>query len=166
MQTRKTKFMVDQNVGKLSKLLRLMGYDTAFFTGENDTQMVNLALAENRVILTRDTHILKRRSVTSGRVRAILIKTDNIEEQIKQVVDELNLHNQIEPFILCLECNRPLTKRTKEEVQNRVPPYVWQTQKEYMECLECHRIYWKGTHWEAMTTRLQKLTENSLEDKP
>jgi uncharacterized protein len=166
MQIGKAKFMVDQNVGKLVKLLRLLGYDTVFFTGENDTQMVHLALAEYRIILTRDTHILKRRLVTSGKIKAVLIQADNIDAQIQQVVDELNLHNRIEPFTLCLECNRPLAKRTREEVENRVPPYVWQTQKGYMECMECHRIYWKGTHWEALTRRLENLAPRSLEEKP
>jgi uncharacterized protein with PIN domain len=161
----KPKFIADENVGKLAKLLRLLGYDTVFFTGKTDTQMVNIALVENRTILTRDTHILKRRLVTSGKVEAVLIKADNIEEQIKQVVDDLNLHNRIKPFTLCLECNQPLVMRIKEEVKDRVPPYVWQTQKEYVECPQCHRIYWKGTHWEAMTKRLEKLVKSLPEDK-
>lgn len=142
-------------------MLRLLGFDTTFFTGENDAQLVNLALKEHRIILTRDTHILERKLVTSGKVRALLIKSDNIEEQIQQVVEDLHLENQIEPFILCMECNYPLSVRTKQEIENRVPPYVWQTQNEYMECSQCQRIFWKGTHWQAMTRRLTKFKEAS-----
>ena len=156
----KTRFIVDQNVGKLAKLLRLLGYDTVFFTGETDSQMVRIALSENRVILTRDTHILKRRLVTSGKVKAILIIADNINEQIQQVVTELGLHNRDNAFTLCLECNQPLLPLSKEEAEDRVPPYVWQTQKEYRECPHCHRIYWKGTHWEAMNRRLEGLAKD------
>jgi len=151
------KFIIDENVGKLTKLLRLLGYDTTFFIGENDTQLVNIALDENRTILTRDTHIQERRLVTGGRVRTILVKSDNIEEQIQQVTAEMDLLNCIKPFTLCLEDGQPLIQRTKEEVQDRVPPYVWQTQQEYVECLQCRRIYWKGTHWKAMTSRLESL---------
>ncbi len=147
-------------MGKLAKLLRLLGFDTTFFTGEDDSQMVNIAFREKRIVLTRDTHILERRIVTSGRVKALLIKTDNAEEQLKQVVRELNLQNELKPFTLCLECNCPLVVREKEEVRDRVPPYVFQTQKEYMECPQCHSIYWKGTHWSAMTERLERLIEN------
>ncbi len=147
-------------MGKLAKLLRLLGFDTTFFTGEDDSQMVNIAFREKRIVLTRDTHILERRIVTSGRVKALLIKTDNAEEQLKQVVRELNLQNKLKPFTLCLECNCSLVVREKEEVKDRVPPYVFQTQKEYMECPQCHRIYWKGTHWSAMTKRLERLIEN------
>ncbi len=151
------KFITDENVGKLTKLLRLLGYNTVYFQGENDSQLVRRAFAENRIILTRDTHILERRPVTSGKVKAILIKSDNINDQIQQVVSELDLKSHISPFSLCLEDNQPLELRTREQVENRVPPYVFQTQKEYMECPQCHRIYWKGTHWEAMTGRLKKL---------
>ncbi len=127
--------------------------------------MVNIALDENRIILTRDTHIPERSLITSGKVRAILIKSDNIEEQIKQLIDELNLIRQGKPFSLCLECNQPLVPRSKEEIKDRVPPYVFQTRQEYMECPACRRVYWKGTHWEAMTDRLKKLAEYKDKNK-
>jgi uncharacterized protein with PIN domain len=157
--------MVDENVGKLAKLLRLLGYDTVYFTGENDTQMVNMALAEKRIILTRDTHIFERRLIISGKVKALPVKSDKVDEQIQQVFQELNLHPRIQPFTVCLECNRQLIPRTKDEIRERVPPYVFQTQKEYVECPQCHRLYWKGTHWEAMTRSLKKLIQGSQEAK-
>jgi uncharacterized protein with PIN domain len=28
-----------------------------------------------------------------------------------------------------------------------------------MECPACHRIYWRGTHWQAMTQKLRELLE-------
>jgi uncharacterized protein len=159
-------FIADENVGKLTKQLRLLGFDTTFFTGQQDSQMVNIALKENRMILTRDTHILKRRLITSGRVKAVMIKSDDINDQIRQVVSELKLQNLIKPFTLCLECNCLLERQTSEGVTNRVPPYVWQTQREYMECSQCHRIYWKGTHWEAMRIKLEKLVRDTEDSKP
>jgi uncharacterized protein with PIN domain len=158
-------FVADENVGKLARSLRLLGYDTVFFRGETDSQIIGIALNENRIILTRDTHIMKRRLVTAGKIKAILICSDNIEEQIKQVVLELDLSALKKPFTLCLECNRLLVARTKEEVKERVPPYVFKTQHEFVECLECHRIYWKGTHWEAMSRMLEKLAKEFGEDE-
>jgi hypothetical protein len=50
--------------------------------------------------------------------------------------------------------------RTKEEVRDRVPPYVFQTQREYVECPACHRIYWKGTHWQAMVKTIKEFVES------
>ena len=158
-------FIIDHNVGKLAKLLRLLGFDSAFFTGEKDSQMVNIALSEKRVILTRDTHILERRLITKKRVKALLIKTEKPEHQIAQVINELYLQNELLPFTLCLECNRPLHSVKKDEIQERVPPYVFQTQNEFVECPHCLRVYWKGTHWNAMMQRLNKLAGNLEEEK-
>ncbi len=151
--------MVDTNVGKLAKWLRLMGYDALFFTGENDSGMIAIALAEGRVILTRDTQIMKRRIVTNGQLKAILIKSDKPGEQMRQVITTLNPNHQYRPFTICLECNQPLLESSKEQVRELVPPYVFQTQSQFMQCPSCHRIYWRGTHWQAMTKKLEKFME-------
>ena len=154
------KFFADNNVGKLAKWLRMMGYDTLFFNGSDDSHMVAIALAEGRVILTRDTQIMRRRVVTSGQLKAILIQGDKPEQQMRQVIDSLNLDCQFRPFTICLECNQPLLPRSKEQVKDLVPPYVFQTQVKYVECPTCHRIYWRGTHWQAMTEKLKKFMKD------
>ncbi len=150
------KFIVDNNVGKLAKWLRMMGYDALFFDGSDDSQMVATALAEGRVILTRDTQIMRRGVVTSGRLKAILLQSEEPERQMQQVIETLNLGYRFRLFTICLECNQPLEERSKHEVQDRVPPYVFQNQSQYRECPACHRIYWRGTHWQAMTKSLGK----------
>ncbi|MDD4859616.1 MAG: Mut7-C RNAse domain-containing protein [Dehalococcoidales bacterium] len=152
------KFIVDQNVGKLTRWLRTMGYDTEFFTGTNDNYLVRQALEEDRIILTRDTEIMKRRAITTGRVRAVLLTGDESEEQMRQVITALKLDSRYRPFTICLECNRPLAGRSIEEVKDRVPPYVFKTQRQYMECPNCRRIYWRGTHWQAMMKQLEKFS--------
>ncbi|MCK5434883.1 MAG: Mut7-C RNAse domain-containing protein [Dehalococcoidales bacterium] len=151
-----TKFFADNNVGRLAKWLRMMGYDTRFFSSGDDSSMIAIALAEDRVILTRDTQIMRRRVVTSGQLKAILIQGDEPEQQMRQVIDNLNLDCQFKPFTICLECNQPLVPRTREQVKDLVPPYVFQTQVQYVECPTCHRIYWRGTHWQAMAGKLNK----------
>jgi uncharacterized protein with PIN domain len=135
----------------------MLGYDTVFFTGDDDWQMVMTALNEGRVILTRDTEILRRGVVASGRVKALLLESDNPEHQIQQVVKDYSLDTKSGHFSRCLECNQPLETREKENVRGRVPPYVFQTQTEFMECPSCHRIYWKGTHWQDMTNKMRGL---------
>ena len=142
-------------MGKLAKWLRMMGYDALFFEGSSDSQMIAMAMAENRVILTRDTQIMRRRVVTNGRLKAVLIQSDEPERQMRQVMDTLRLDCQFQPFSICLECNQPLVERSREQVRDQVPPYVFQTQSQYMECPACHRIYWRGTHWQAMTRKLE-----------
>ncbi len=146
-------------MGKLAKWLRMMGYDALFFEGSSDSQMIAMAMAESRVILTRDTQIMRRRVVTNGRLKAVLIQSDEPERQMRQVMDTLRLDCQFQPFSICLECNQPLVERSREQVKDQVPPYVFQTQRQYMECPACHRIYWRGTHWQAMTRKLEHLVK-------
>jgi uncharacterized protein with PIN domain len=151
------KFIVDRNVGKLTGWLRLMGYDTRFFDGDDDSELVAMARAEGRVILSRDTRIMERRLITSGQIRAVLIDSDQPERQIHQVIDTLGLDSRLRPFSLCLECNQPLVERGKDEVKDLVPPYVFKTQDYFMQCPNCQRLYWRGTHWQAMTKKLESL---------
>ena len=157
-QVEAARFIVDHNVGKLAKWLRMMGYDTLFFNGSDDSAMIAAALAEGRVILTRDTGIVKRRLVTSGKLKAALLTSDEPVLQMKQVIAALKLDIHFRPFSICLECNRMLVDRSREQVKKRVPSYVFKTRNQYMECPACHRIYWRGTHWQAMNRKLAKFS--------
>jgi uncharacterized protein with PIN domain len=159
-----SKFLADNNIGKLARWLRMVGYDTLLFKQKDDNQMIKTALSEGRVILTKDSQFMRRRLVTSGRIRAINITQDDPKLQLKQVVERLNINYHFRPFSLCLECNQELMARGKEEVQNRVPTHVFETQTQYMECPACHRIYWRGTHWQAMAKKLQDLQRNDGEN--
>lgn len=138
-----------------------MGYDTLFINGIDDEGLIAIGLREKRVVLTKDTQIMKRRVVTSGKLKALLIRGDDTKAQLRQVVEAMNLDCEKRQFTLCLECNQPLIRRRKEEVRELVPPYVFQTQSQYVECPSCHRIYWRGTHWQRMKRELERLTEGA-----
>jgi len=150
------RFIADQNVGKLARWLRMMGYDTRFFDGEDDSEMVAIAVAESRVILTRDRQIARRRLVSSGRLKVCLFDTSEPGEQIRQLIKDYKLKIDFKPFSLCIECNRALEPRTREQVEDSVPPYIFKTKRSYMECPACHRIYWRGSHYQGMCRRLKE----------
>jgi len=150
------KFIADQNVGKLGRWLRLMGYDTVIFRGQDDGALVRSALSEGRVLLTKDTQIGRRNVVSSGRLKMILVEKDDPFEQVIWVMEKLGLTEQ-DAFSRCLECNSRLEPRIKEEMKDRVPPYVFETQEAFVECTSCHRVYWKGTHWQSMQNKLEKI---------
>lgn len=154
------KFIVDTNVGKLAKWLRIMGYDSLFVNAIDDDSLIHIAREEDRVLLTRDTQMMKRRVVTRGQLKAILIKEDNIKAQLRQVIKTLNLDFADRQFLRCIECNWRLIPKPKEEVRDLVPPYVFQTQTQYMQCPSCHRVYWRGTHWQRMKEELEELRGN------
>lgn len=151
------KFVADNNVGKLARWLRLIGYDTLLFKQKDDGQLIRTGLSEARVILTKDAQFVKRGLVSKGILKAILLEHDDPRLQVQQVVRTLNLNYHFRPFSLCLECNQPLVARKREEVRTLVPSRVFETQTRYTECPTCHRIYWQGTHWKAMVKKLQEL---------
>jgi uncharacterized protein with PIN domain len=148
------KFIIDQNAGKLVKWLRMLGFDTVFFTGNDDAELVSVALSENRILVTRDNGIMKRRLITSGEVKAVLLTSEIAEAQVRQVLRIPDIGNCFAPFTRCLECNGLLEAREKDGIKDRILPYVYKTQDKYMECPSCRRIYWKGTHWQAMMGKL------------
>jgi hypothetical protein len=155
------KFIVDSNVGRLATWLRIAGFDTVFINDLDDNRLVRLALSEGRVLLTKDTQILKRRVATTGRLKVILIESEEVKAQLRQVVKALKLAEKIKPFTLCLECNQPLVPKDKEEVKELVPPYVFETQTQYMQCPVCQRVYWRGTHWARMSRELERIVSES-----
>ena len=152
------KFIVDANVGKLARWLRMLGYDTIFMNNIDDSVLVDIGLKEERVLLTKDTQIMLRRAITSGKVRALLTSEDDPKKQMRRVITEMKLDRKRE-FTLCLECNVPLAPRSKDEVRDLVPPYVYKTQTQYHQCPVCGRIYWRGTHWAHMNEELETLME-------
>jgi uncharacterized protein with PIN domain len=151
------KFIVDHNVAKLSLWLRMMGYDTVVFDQPDDWQMIRIALAEQRIIITRDTGVMKRRVITGGQAKAIFMSSENPEEQIAQVINTFNLKS-VKPFSRCLECNAVLIEVLPDTVHGLVPTYVFEIQKQFMQCPVCRQVYWRGTHWQKMLETIEKLT--------
>ena len=144
------KFIVDGMLGRLAKWLRILGYDTAYFPHMDDDQLVRLARAEGRLLLTRDRGLARRRGL-----QCLLIESDHLEEQLGQVLAELALTGE-HPFSRCPVCNTPLQKVKKPELEERVPPHIFRTHKDFSLCPNCDKIYWPGTHWARMQEKLAK----------
>ena len=63
---RHLRFVADAHLGGLARLLRMAGFDTLYDNAFQDEQIAAIASSEERVLLTRDRELLKRRSVTHG----------------------------------------------------------------------------------------------------
>ena len=109
--------------------------------------------------------MLRRRVAYSDQLKLVMIRDDDVKKQLRQVIQTLNLDSDLRPFSICLECNQPLLAREKDQVRDLVPPYVFQTQTQYMECPSCHRIYWRGTHWQRMKRELDRLIGGEGDDE-
>jgi hypothetical protein len=144
-------FIADAMLGTLAKWLRILGYDTLFDPDLDDYQLIRLARAEGRVLLTRDRELARRRGL-----QVLLVTSEDLEDQINQVLAEWNLKPD-HTFSRCPVCNGPLAEIDRETARSRVPAYVAQTQETFRSCLKCGRIYWRGSHWYKMHDQLQRL---------
>jgi len=145
------KFLADAMLGRLAKWLRMLGHDTAYFPQLEDHDLVRIARAEGRMLLTRDRELTRRKGL-----RCLLIEGDRFEEQMRQLLRDLDL-NVDSPFSRCARCNTLLRPVSKEEVRDRVPPYVLHRHRHFSLCPRCDKVYWRGTHWQRMQQRVEEI---------
>jgi len=148
------KFIADSMLGSLAKWLRIFGFDVLYEPTWKKEEMVTLSLREGMTILTRDTHLIKKIGL-----KVLLIKENGIKNQLNQVINELNLTiDKSMIFVRCTICNTLSKVVPKEEVKNKVPPYVFSAREEFRICPKCNRIYWAGTHMESVQKIVDKFT--------
>jgi len=152
-----TRFMVDVNLGKLARRLRMFGFDSAYGNRLQDDQIVDRALREKRIILTRDRRLLFRKAVTHG----YWVRSDKPDLQLTEVIQRLDLAAQFEPFRRCIECNGLIESVTREEVWSELEPLTRRYYREFYRCPDCSRIYWEGSHVEHMNQVIRRMTRNS-----
>lgn len=146
------RFVADAHLGKLARHLRLAGFDCLWSKDWDDDALVDAAVAQDRVVLTRDKGVLRRRAVTHGRfVRAI-----ESEAQLAEVVRAFGLRGQLRPFSRCRECNVPLEDVSKSEIEALLPEKVRALYTRFKRCPGCARVYWEGTHFERLRAVLER----------
>ena len=134
-------------VGRLAKYLRMAGYNVLYTNTASDDQIISKARETDRIVLTRDSLMLTRREFKKGTVKYLFIKDDKLKNQLNQIKSDLKI--LLKPnLVRCIECNRKLIIVKKEDVKNKVPPYVYKTQQNFLYCKKCDKYYWRGTHYD------------------
>jgi protein-L-isoaspartate(D-aspartate) O-methyltransferase len=152
------RFLADSMVGKLSRWLRLLGYDVRYERSLEDSLLVADAVNEGRILLTRDRRLVERRACR----RYVLLSSDDPWEQLEEVIRVLDLPVEEDRWLQrCLECNGTLEEADREDVKGEVPPYVYAHHEHFARCADCQQIYWRGTHVSGMLEKLRELSENA-----
>ncbi|GJG96014.1 Mut7-C ubiquitin/RNAse domain-containing protein [Cupriavidus pauculus] len=150
---RTMRFVADAHLGGLAHLLRMTGFDTLYDNHFEDSEIARIAAAEQRVVLTRDRELLKRREITHGcYVRAIKSSL-----QAREIFARLDLARSARPFALCLTCNVPLHRIDKADAEGHVPDGVFERHERFVTCPRCHRVFWEGSHWKRMRELIDEL---------
>ncbi len=159
MKNTEMKFVLDVMLGRLARWLRLLGCDVYYDNRGEDSGLLGIALAEGRILLTRDRELARRAGI-SGR----LIRAGDTEGQLREVVKRFG----ITPTIYgdrCPECNGSIVEVDKDSVEGEVPKYTFLTHKKFRRCGDCGRIFWEGSHRELAENDLRKILGDTVESK-
>ncbi len=141
------KFIADIMVGKLAKYLRMAGHDVLYINTASDDEIIKIASETGRMVLTRDSLMLARKEFKNGTLKNLYIKDEKLKNQLEQIKSDLKI--SLEPNLTrCVECNQILIRVKKEDIKNKIPPYVYKTQQSFLYCKKCDKYYWKGTHYQ------------------
>ncbi|PXW85197.1 hypothetical protein C8R34_12121 [Nitrosomonas sp. Nm84] len=136
-------FLVDVNLGRLARYLRLLGFDCWYRNDYDDATVARIAGEQQRTVLTRDRTLLQRRVITYGYfVRASLPKI-----QTQEVLKRFDLYPLLKPLTRCTYCNGRLIETEKQKIEHRLKPLTKQNYDRFLMCSECSQIYWQGSHF-------------------
>jgi uncharacterized protein with PIN domain len=141
------------HLGKLARRLRLLGFDVAYRNKAADPEIVETALAQQRIILTQDRGILKLKTVTHG----CLVRSADVREQVVEVIRRFDLASRMDPFSRCTQCNGLIRAVDKAEVEHDLPPKTREYCHEFFRCELCGKVYWKGTHFSRLAADVDEL---------
>lgn len=151
---RNPRFILDVNLGKLARKLRMLGFDSLYDNGYDDRQIIAIAKESCRIILTRDVELLKHGQVQRG----YWVRSTDSETQIEEVITKFDLFESIKSFSICLDCNGTIQEASKAEIYDSLPEQTRQSFNEFFRCLSCGKIYWKGSHYEHMMRFIRKIS--------
>jgi uncharacterized protein with PIN domain len=134
------RYLLDVHLGALARRMRLVGLDTAYRNEADDAELVAQAQAQQRVLLTRDRGLLRRRALTAG----AYVRGDRADDQLADVLDRFA--PSLAPLTRCTACGARLEPVPKAEVADRLPPGTRRTFDEFSRCPSCGRVYWRGAH--------------------
>jgi uncharacterized protein with PIN domain len=150
---RQPAFVADTQLGKLTRLLRLLGFDTLYKNDYEDSEIIGISQKERRIILTRDVQILKNNAVTHG----YWVRSPLPEIQIEEVLRRFDLCGQVKPFTRCLVCNGFVERVDKAVVLDQLPLKTHRYYDDFQRCQDCGKVYWEGPHHQRMKVKVDKL---------
>jgi uncharacterized protein with PIN domain len=153
----KISFVVDVNAGRLALFLRMLGFDTVYGNDIRNGRLAEIAQSQNRILLTRDTTLLKRKIIMHG----YLLREQNPNRQLVEVVRLYDLSSKIKPLNRCIPCNGLLVPISKEVIMDRLEPLTKKYYHSFHICEDCRKVYWPGSHQEKIYAFIDDILESA-----
>jgi uncharacterized protein len=152
--------LLDVHLGALARRLRVLGVDTAYRNDADDDELVAQAAREDRLLLTQDRGLLRRRALR----RAAYVRGRSPDGQLDDVLDRFRL--PLAPFTLCATCGAPLHPVEKAAVAGRLEPGTRRTQEVFHRCSGCGKVYWRGAHAARLEALVHRYAAAGTGDRP
>ena len=140
------RFVLDVHLGRLAASLRMLGFDTLYRNDYPDEELAQISSSENRILLTRDTGLLKRSMVKYG----YYVRATDPQKQLVEVLQRFDLKKAVTPFKRCMRCNGLLAPVAKESIMDQLLEKTKESIEEFHRCQDCNQIFWKGSHYDKM----------------
>jgi len=147
------RFVADGHLGRLTRTLRLLGFDVAYDCRADDRQLLTIMEADSRALLTRDRRLLMHGVVKTG----YCPRSQDPDEQTIEVIRRFDLCDLIAPFTRCLRCNAVLQQVAKKDIVEKLEPLTKIYYKQFRRCTGCGQIYWSGSHFTKLHKRLDQI---------
>ena len=148
-------FVLDSNLGRLARYLRLLGFDCLYQNDFDDETVANIADREQRTVLTRDRALLQRKVITRG----YFVREVRPRLQVKEVLARFDLYRLVTPFSRCIHCNGDLQVIDKQAIEDRLEPKTRKYFDTFRMCTDCGQIYWQGSHRARSLQLIEELTK-------
>lgn len=156
------KFITDGMLGKLSRWLRLLGYDVQYYKSALDNNLIEWAASRDRILLTKDQKLVQQ-AMKNG-VKVFFVEGTELVSMLTNLVLNFGLNLEIDLSVSrCSKCNGLLTIVSKDSILENIPDLTSVYYNEFWKCMECDQIYWLGSHWKKITETIEgikKIVEN------
>jgi uncharacterized protein len=155
-------FLSDAQLGRLARELRLLGFDSQWRGALSEDEMLEVAIAEGRSLLTRDRALLFRRELARGEPggrppSSMLLLAVDPYGQLLEACARFGLDRFWRPLSLCSACGGRLRPARKSDILPLLPPIVAERYDEFSRCPACGKAYWKGDHARSIEPLLERL---------
>jgi uncharacterized protein with PIN domain len=149
------RFITDGMLGKLSRWLRMLGHDVNYFRSADDERLIEMAISEKRVLLTRDRKLFQQ--AVTRRLEAVLVEATDEAGKLADLARRFGFKLEIDLSISrCPKCNASIESVSKEAVVDQIPEATSVYYDDFWKCPRCGQVYWQGAHWKRIEKTLEK----------
>lgn len=152
------KFLTDGMLGKITRWLRMLGYNVKYSNIFDDNTLISIAKIENSILLTRDIELYNQ--AVNNKVEALYLEELNEIDKLARLAEKFGIKLDIDmKTSRCPKCNAQIKRVPKGEVKEKVEKNTFANYQDFWKCVKCDQIYWQGAHWTKITNTLKAAKE-------